>query len=156
MASILLRLLDEGDATQGQSDSLFRELRNGASFARGKQQRLRQVLENRVITTPHVLVEVFRLREASQLNKRRADLRSCCLDLLAAGTILEEPCPAYNLYRDSRFRDFACRFGITDAGLLYTASQRKAVLLTDDRRLFAGVGFGLGCEIQLLDDYLLV
>jgi hypothetical protein len=151
---VALCYLDRTNARKAHRDSVFRELRGGGTFADSQQARLRQALGKSVITTPHVLVEIFKFREHLSLRQEKEQLRACCLDLISSGKIEEASCPTAELARDESFRQMACRLGIADAGLVFVAANKNALLLTDDRRLFQVCSAGATYEIRLLDEYL--
>jgi hypothetical protein len=151
---LALRYLDRHNAQKARRDQVFNELLPGITFADTEQQHLRRAMSREVLTTPHVLTEVFKLREPSILKKLEGFL-ACGLDILGQGRIIEIPCPTAKLCEDRGFRELICRRGLTDAGLVFVAMQQQsALLLTDDSRLFGDYPAGAGFEIRLLNDYL--
>jgi hypothetical protein len=82
------------------------------------------------------------------------DFLACSLEILAQGRIIEVQCPTAELCKDRDFRELICRRGLTDAGLVFVAAQRGALLLTDDLPLSGDYSAGAGYEIWTLDDYL--
>jgi hypothetical protein len=46
------------------------------------------------------------------------------------------------------------RYGLADAGLVFVATENKALPLTDDGRLFSTYSENSGHAIELLDNYL--
>lgn len=103
----------------------------------------------RVLTTPHVLGETFKLRESSRLAREEV-FRPFWLDVLDAGKITEVPCPIGELTKDQRFRLLICRLGPTDAGLMFVAVTQRALLLTDDGPLSKDYSAGAGYRSSLL------
>lgn len=150
---LALRYLDRDDAPQARRNQIFDELRRAKPFADTEQEHLRHAMSRAVLTTPHVLTEVFRLRESSILRKLEGFL-PCSLDILDQGSIIEVQCPTAELSKDRDFRELICRRGLTDAGLVFIATRRKALLLTDDVRLSEDYSAGASYEIWTLDDYL--
>ena len=104
------------------------------------------------LTTPHVLTEVFKLRDRSELRRHVEHFRRSSLDALKKLNIEERYCPLNELARESDFVDCVCRYGLTDAPLLYVSVQEHCTVLTDDRRLFEFGGRKV--RLMLLDELL--
>ena len=155
LTRIAFRYLDEIDASPSKRNNVFRSIRHGL-FAVTEQERFEQLMksfERPLRTTPHVLVEVSRLREWSELKPDQERFRNACLGLTAEGLIRDVPCSAQELC-NTEFRDLASRFGITDAGLVYAANRDGCLLLTDEKPLFRAVQAGMNVNIRLLDHLL--
>ena len=107
-----------------------------------------------MLTTAHVLCEVFKLRESSALSRNKEGFTRNSLEVLTGEVVRELPCPIANLCREDDFRELICRDGLTDAGLMFVTAKNSALVLTDDRRLFSSYSENSGYEIELLDNYL--
>jgi len=77
------------------------------------------------LTTAHVICEALKLRGTSALSQE-----------------------------EENFRELICRYGLTDAGLIFVAAKNRALVLTDDGRLFSSYSENSGYAIELLDNYL--
>jgi hypothetical protein len=97
---------------------------------------------------------VLKLREASALSREQEGFRRDSLDFLTSGSISEIPCPITEICREEDYRRLICLYGLADAGLLFVASRRRALVLTDDSRLFSAYSSNPGYVIELLDNYL--
>jgi predicted nucleic acid-binding protein len=106
----------------------------------------------RRLTTPHVLTEVFKLRDRSELRRRGEDFRGSSLDALKKLNIEERHCPLSELASESNFVDCMCRHGLTDAALLCVSVRENCTVLTDDKRLFEFAGRKV--QLLLLDELL--
>ncbi|MDB9493257.1 PIN domain-containing protein [Spirulina major CS-329] len=82
----------------------------------------------KVITTPHILTEVYNL--ANQLNSRDREGFLFCLSQLISSTFNEQQVPAKQLIQNPKFTTF----GVTDCGIMKVAAGRFLVL-TDDFKL---------------------
>lgn len=97
--------------------------------------RFRQLLGgSRLATSSHVLAEVFKLREYSQLKGDYYRFRKSALDELKKANIEELHCPARDLSSEDSM-DRLCQLGLTDATLVHIATERNYIVLSDDRRL---------------------
>ena len=106
------------------------------------------------LTTAHVISEALKLREASALGREKEAFRRNSLDVLIGDTISEIPCPIMEVCLEEDFRQLICRYGLTDAGLIFVADKNRALVLTDDGRLFSSYSENSGYVIELLDNYL--
>lgn len=55
------------------------------------------------------------------------------------GSISEISCPIAEICKAEGFRQLICRYGLTDAGLIFVAAKSKALVLTDDRRFLTTI-----------------
>jgi len=76
------------------------------------------------------------------------------LEALRRAGVKEQPCSLDEICGEPDFEDLLCRYGLTDAGLVYVAHREECVLLTDDRRLFGAYSAGSRFKILGLEDYL--
>lgn len=106
-----------------------------------------------LLTTPHVAAEVMKLRARSRLASESSDFRRFALTFLGGPDIEEVPCSVTELNQED-FSSLVCRFGLTDAALIFVAAGRRCLLLTDDGELFSTYSAGTQFEIRLLDEYL--
>lgn len=150
-----LRYLDSINASKAKRDAIFHDLRpTTMRFAEPEQDRLRNLMRTRrLLATPHVNVEVLKLRKTSHLADERFAFREFSLTLLDK-EIGEETCSIAELSGEPDFRNLVCRFGLTDAALVFIAAKYRCLLLTDDARLFAVYSTGAKYQIRLLDEYL--
>lgn len=107
-----------------------------------------------MLTTAHVISEALKLRGMSVLSQEKEEFRRSSLDVFTHDAISEIPCPIAEICREEDFRQLICRYGLTDAGVIFVASKNGALVLTDDRRLFSAYSANPGYVIQLLDNYL--
>ena len=139
-------------------DAILRKIRSQMPFDESRQEAFKTLCRAAapVLTTPHVLTEVFRLRKESELYRRQVDFRSVALELLVSGNIEEVHRPAESLYENSHYRDLVSRLRLTDTGFVSLAVEYDCVLLTDDDEMFQAYPSspGTGFQIRMLDEYL--
>ncbi len=150
---LAIRYLDSKDAPKARRDQVITEIR-GKTFAATEQERFLELMKQRTFTTAHVISEVLKLREKSVLSLEKEDFRRNSLDVLTGDTISEIPCPIMEVCQEEDFRQLICRYGLTDAGLIFVADKNRALVLTDDGRLFSSYSENSGYVIELLDNYL--
>jgi predicted nucleic acid-binding protein len=153
---LALRYLDSIRAAKPYRDAIFHDIRGeDHPFGEDKQERLDKLMSvgGPALTTAHVMVEVTKMREHSEL-ARASGFGVFSLNLLAGTTITETTYSVGELCKEPMFLDITRRFGLTDAGLIRLAHQNECLLLTDDSRLYGAYPAGSRCDIQLLDEYL--
>ncbi len=152
---LALRYADSTKAPKAYTDILFRDIRkHGERFSVTAQEHFRKLIEMRhALTTPHVILEVTKLREHSEL-ARAGGFREFSLAVLTGGAISEIWYSFEEIYRESEYMDLARRFGVADASLLFVSAREGCLLLTDDNRLFDAYGAGSKFQMRLLDEYL--
>jgi hypothetical protein len=126
---------------------------NGRPLAEEQGERVLEFLGHapRRLTTPHVLTELFKLRAHSELRKIK-DFKKSSFDALRKLNI-EEKHYAFNLLAlKSEFVECVCRFGLTDASLVYVSELERCTVLTDDKRLYQFSGRRV--RLLLLDELL--
>jgi hypothetical protein len=127
----------------------------GRTFDEAQQDRfLVKLMKQRRLTTAHVISEALKLRGTSALSNDEEEFRSNSLGVLTGGAISGISSPVTEICREEGFRQLICRYGLADAGLIFVASKNRALVLTDDRRLFSAYSANPGYLIQLLDDFL--
>jgi predicted nucleic acid-binding protein len=151
---LALRYLDDLDASKAERDKIFKDIRRMGIFTETEQERLRIELRRPFLTTALVISEVLKLRENSVLRMQAWEFRTHSLKVLTSGNIHEVACPIAEICSQPDLRQLICHFGLTDAGLIFVASRSRALLLTDDRRLFRAYSSVPSYQIRLLDDYL--
>jgi hypothetical protein len=151
---LALQYLNSNDTPKASRDQILREIRPGSPIDEPEQERLRQLLRQPAFTTAHVIAEVLKLREKSLLSRIAGEFRRHSLDILIGGAIREVPCPIEEMCREKDFRQLVCDYGIADAGLIFAAYSMRALVLTDDRRLFRSYSVHQDYVIELLDNYL--
>jgi len=104
-------------------------------------------------TTAHVISEVLKLRESSALRKEEELFRRNSLDLLTNGSVIEISCPIMEVRREEEFCDLTCRYGLTDAGVIFVAFKMRALVLADDQRPFQAYSVRPVYVIELLEKY---
>ncbi|MGH7247481.1 MAG: hypothetical protein ACREH9_05190 [Pseudomonadota bacterium] len=145
----------ERKLTEASDRMLLRDIRSGMPFGESEQEVLRdRFRQDAPAATTHVVVEALRFREHSELAKRAEDFRGFCIGLIAKGAVSEVCCTTSEIEAGEGTRQLARRHGITDAGLVFVAMRRSAVLVTDDRRLRGALPSGGPFEIKTLDEYL--
>jgi rRNA-processing protein FCF1 len=83
----------------------------------------------RRIVTQHVVAESYGLRK--RLAFRKDLIWASAIGLLANPGIEEQSCQVGDLLREG-YRDILAEIGPSDAGLILTAEQQKATIVTDD------------------------
>ena len=152
---LALRYLDGSGASKAKRDEILRDIRPRSGFAETEQERFLQVMKQPALTTAHVISEALKLRDASALGREKETFRRNSLAVLTGDTISEIRCPIVEICLEEDFRELICRHGLTDASLIFIASRNRALLLTDDGRLFRGYSVRPGYyTIKLLDDFL--
>jgi hypothetical protein len=158
LTHLALHYLQKTGAEKARRDAVLRDVRPDSEvpFAETEQERLGILLDRfkRLLTTPHVVAEVLKLRGYSMLFRDEMQFRKLSLELLTSERMEEVPCPLREVCADPDCRDLICRLGLSDAGLIYVATREKCLLLTDDRRMFGAYTSGAEFEIRLLDDCL--
>lgn len=153
---LALHYLDQTRADTARRGAVLRDVRRGKMFTRTEQERFQVLLNGseRLLTTPHALCEVLKLREYSVLSLDQEEFRRLSLQLLLGGKLEDVSCPLRELCTDDAYRKLICRLGLTDAGLVYLAENERCLLLTDDRKLYSTYTAAAVFEIRLLDEYL--
>jgi hypothetical protein len=158
LTHLALHYLQKTGADKATRDAVLGDVRRDTRtpFAETEQERFGLLLGRfkRVVTTPHVVAEVLKLRGYSMLSRDEMQFRKLSLELLTSERMEEVPCPLREVCADPDWRDLICRFGLSDAGLIYVATREKCLLLTDDRRMFGAYPSGAEFEIHLLDNCL--
>jgi predicted nucleic acid-binding protein len=117
-----------------------------------EQERLEEVFAGfqRLLTTPHILTEAFRLRKYSELRKDEYRFREVAINVFKRTAIQEITASLgdFTSNQDAILR--ICQLGLTDAILLHVSAKENCTVLTDDQELLP---FGLG-RIQLLNTFL--
>lgn len=150
---LAIRYLDSTDAPKARRDHVLGEIR-GRAFAETEQERFLELMKQRMLTTAHVISEALNLREASALSREKEEFRRNSLGVLIAGALSEISCPIAEICKAADFRELICRCGLTDAGVIFVAAQNRALVLTDEGRLFSSYSGDSGHLIELLDRYL--
>jgi hypothetical protein len=148
---LALEFLRETEAGHSRRVAVLQELR-GKEINRLEEERFTEVFANyqRKLTTPHVLTEVFKLRDWSQLKRHEPHFRKVGIDTIKRAGIREITASLAELASNQDAIRRICLLGLTDAALLYVSGKENWTLLTDDRPLLA---FASG-QIQLLDAFL--
>lgn len=90
----------------------------------------------RRIVTQHVIAETYGLRRKLASFRHRRDLVwESAIMLLAKPGIEEQSCLVHDVLAQEGYRDILVELGPTDAGLIYTAEQLQATIITDDGTL---------------------
>ena len=140
-----LCFLDEIKADKARRDSALDDLRSGVRWDASKQDRCRNFFQHdKCLTTSHVLVELFRLRERTFLFERKDQFLEFALAQLEF--VEERPVLLKDLDPS-----LVKRYGLADTGLLWIARENKGTLVTDDGKLFQGLGSDATFEIRMLD-----
>jgi len=139
-------------ATKARRNHVLGEIRG--TFDEAEQERFLELMKQRTFTTAHVISEALNLREASALSREKEGFRRNSLEVLMGGAITEIACPIAEICKTEDFRQLICRYGLTDAGVVFVASNDRALVLTDDGRLFGSYSEDSGHVIALLDDHL--
>lgn len=150
---LAIRYLDSTDASKARRDHVLWEIR-GRAFAETEQERFVELMKQHILTTAHVISETLKLREKSILSLEKEDFRRNSLEILTGGAVSEISCPITEICQEQDFRQLICRYGLTDAGLIFVAAKNRALVLTDDGRLFSSYSESSGHAIELLDKYL--
>ena len=96
---------------------------------------------SRLLTTPHVVAEAFKLREHSALKGDQYRFRRLAMSSFKKANLREVHCPLVDLALSEDSVERVCRVGITDAMLLHVSMKEDCLILTDDTRLLeAGMG----------------
>jgi hypothetical protein len=151
---LTISFLNSRDTLKAVRDQILAGIRPDSVISETHQQRLHEMMTQGVLTTPHVISETLKLREHSALGAMQEEFRNYSLKLLTSLSIREIPCPIAEICSEREFRQLICRYGLTDAGLIFIASRYAALLLTDDARLSRDYSAGGGYQIELLDAYL--
>jgi predicted nucleic acid-binding protein len=158
LTCLALHYLDGTEADKFRRSKVLQDVRRGSDlrFAETEQERFQVLMSRakRLLTTPHVLAEVLRLRGHPALSQDRERFRRLSLELLADGRIEEISGPLQALCADPEYRELICRLGLTDAAVVYLAAKERCLLLTDEERKFDTYTAGAGFEIRTLDEYL--
>jgi len=85
---------------------------------------------NHRIVTQHVIAEVYNLCDRFSVLR---DLNTVT-DLLAGLGLSEHPCSFADLMNRDDYRKILGDVGVTDAGLIYVAEGKKAVILSENHR----------------------
>lgn len=150
---LALRYLDDVKADKGTRNLVFHEIQpSDVDFVERDQQNLRLAFQGGILTTPHILTEVLKLRKSSWLRSKQFQFRELALGLLSTRHIEEVTCPVVDIIASLPW--FICQFGLADASGLFAAQIRQAILITDDNRLFAGLPANPAFEIRLLSEFL--
>jgi hypothetical protein len=145
--------LDSKEAPKAWRDHVLREIR-GRAFGETERERFLELTKRPMLTTAHVISEALKLRETSALSLEKEAFRRNSLGVLTGGAISEISCPMTEICQEEDFRQLICRYGLTDAGLIFVAAKNSALLLTDDGRLFGSYSESSGHVIELLDNFL--
>jgi predicted nucleic acid-binding protein len=86
----------------------------------------------RRIITQHVVVEALKFSRTGWLRDHKDDVRESAIALVTEFGVEDLSCPILTLHASKDHRPALIALGVTDAGLLYTAEQQKAALITDD------------------------
>lgn len=153
---LAVHYLDQTEADTARRSAVVQDVRRGSRFAKAEQERFQVLLDRseHLLTTPHALCEVLKLREHSVLSQDRERFCRISLKLLMDGKLKEVSCPVRELCADEAYGELICRFGLTDAAVVYLAENERCLLLTDDRKLCRTYTSGAVFEIRLLDEYL--
>jgi predicted nucleic acid-binding protein len=151
---LALRYLDRSDAPTARRNQVLKEIRQGHALGDTQREQFLKLMKRPVFTTAHVISEALNLRGKSVLNREKEEFRRNSLDVLTSGSISEIPCRITDVCLEQNFRELICRHGLTDAGLLFVASKRRALVLTDDARLFTAYSSNPGYVIELLTNHL--
>lgn len=89
----------------------------------------------RRIITQHVTAEALKFSRPGWLRDHKDNVWESAIALLKEFRVEEHSCPILDLHASTDYRPALIELGATDAGLLHTAEQQKAALITDDRRL---------------------
>jgi hypothetical protein len=150
---LAIRYLNTTEASKARRDHVLGEIR-GRAFDEPEQERLLELMKQHTFTTAHAISEALNLREASALNRAKTEFRRNSLEVLTSGTMSEIACPVAEICRTEDFRQLICSHGLTDAALIFVAARNRALVLTDDGRLFSSYSEDSGHVIELLDNYL--
>jgi hypothetical protein len=150
---LAIRYLDSMDASKATRNHVLWEIR-GRAFDEVEQERFLELMKQHTFTTAHVISETLKLRGNSAMSREAEEFRRNSLEVLMGGAITEIACPMAEICKAEDFRQLICRYGLTDAGVVFVASNNRALVLTDDGRLFGSYSEDSGHVIALLDDYL--
>jgi rRNA-processing protein FCF1 len=93
------------------------------------------------IVTQHVIAESYGLRRRLESAGNNKDtIGRAALQLLIDPGIEEASCRVSEVQASEGYRYILTALGPADAGLLYTAEQESAVMVTEDRHLIAVAG----------------
>jgi predicted nucleic acid-binding protein len=106
-----------------------------------------------VTRTAHVLTETLNLRKHSKLKQREEQFRGIAIDVMLRSGIREIQCDVGEMCGapNAISREQICRFGITDAAILYAARRENCVIVTVDHKLFQLIQPDDRNRIQMLD-----
>jgi hypothetical protein len=128
------------------------ETRRGAVLADIRAERQWTVIEeelfsellsqySRLLTTPHVVAEAFKLRAHAALKGDQHRFRRLAMSSFKKANLQEVHCPLVDLALNEDSVEWVCNFGATDAMLLHVSMKEACLILTDDTRLLrAGTG----------------
>jgi hypothetical protein len=150
---LAIRYLVSRDAAKARRSHVLEEIR-GRAFNENEQERFLELMKQHTFTTAHAVSEALNLRETSALSREKEEFRRNSLEVLVGGAISEIACPIEEICKTEDFRHLICLHGLTDAGVIFVASRNKALVLTDDGRLFSSYSADSGHVIELLDNFL--
>lgn len=81
---LAVHYLGQTEADIARRSAVLQDVRRGSRFAKAEQERFQVLLDRseRLLTTPHALCEVLKLREHSVLSQDRERFRQLSLELL--------------------------------------------------------------------------
>ncbi|MGA2770826.1 MAG: hypothetical protein ABSG26_08425 [Bryobacteraceae bacterium] len=89
----------------------------------------------RRIITQHVIAEALKFSRTGWLRDHKDAVWEAAISLLNGFGVEEHSSPILDLYTDEDYRPVLIELGSTDAGVLHTAEQHKATLITEDKSL---------------------
>ena len=89
----------------------------------------------RRIITQQVVAEVLRFSRPGWIRDHKDDVLENAIALTKEFGVKEYSCPILEIHAREGYGPALIELGATDAGLLYTAEQQKATLITDDAKL---------------------
>jgi hypothetical protein len=99
---LAIRHLDTKDAPNARKDQVLTEI-HGNILAATEQERFLKLMKQPVFTTAHVIAEVLKLRDKSQLNREKEEFLGNSLSVLTSGSISEIPCPIREVCKEETF-----------------------------------------------------
>ena len=140
---LTLDYLRETGAAEARRGAVLADIRRERQWTVIEEELLSELLSQygRLLTTPHVVAEVFKLREHSELKGDQYRFRRIAMSSFKKANLQEEHCSLVDLALNEDSVEWVCSFGVIDAMLLHVSMKEDCLILTDDTRLLrAGTG----------------
>lgn len=138
LAFIALRYLQETAAGEARRRKILSDIQPGLEWTAVEAERFSHLISRyaRLLTTTHVLTEVFKLRKYSELKRDAHTFMRFAADALRRSNVREVHCSLEDFSSNEELIDLACSVGLTDAALVFVSKREGCPILSDDTRLF--------------------